>query len=902
VAGVPLIEAKFHVPRGRRGVVARPRLEARLDPRRLPALTLVSAPAGFGKTTLVAEWLDTAGRQAAVAWVSLDRGDNDPRLLWSSVVAALRASAAEVGDGTEALFQDGASSMDAVLATLLNELGRAGTELIVVLDDYHLIESHEVHESVRFVLDHLPPHVHLVLASRADPPWPLAGLRARGELLELRGADLRFTVEEAGAYLNGAMGLTLGDAEVAALEVRTEGWVAALQLAALLLQGREDAAGFIAGFAGDDRFVVDYLVDEVLDHQTAEVRRFLLDTSILGRMTGPLCDAITGLTGGKSTLDALERANLFVIPLDDRRTWYRYHHLFADVLAARLADEGPDLVDELHRRAADWFEDNGERPEAIGHALAARDFRRAAELIELAVPAMRRARQEATLRNWFDALPREMFATRPVLCVGLVGARMASGDLDGVEALLEDVERWPDTTDAANGEMVVADEAEFARLPAQTAMYRAALALLSGDVEATIAHASRTLELSPEHDHLGRGAAAALLGLAHWRLGDLSIAEQRYADSVASFEQAEHFADVLGCRRALADIQSARGRAGAAMRTLESGLELARRHGPLRGTADMHVGLSELLLERNDLAAARAHVQASAELDDQLSLPQNAYRWRVALAHLLRIDGDFVGALDLLDEAAERYDTDFSPSIRPVPAVAARFQLARGDLQGAERWAMDRGLDVDDDLNYVGEYEHLTLARLLLAQHRDDPAGPALHDTLALLERLLTAAERGRRTGSAVEILAIQALAHHAAGDVPQALAVLEGALVGAAPEGYVRLFLDEGAPMTTLLRTAVQRGTAAEHARRLLAAGQNTRTSDATATVAPTTRGRGDELSSRELEVLRLLRSDLSGPEIARELTVSLNTMRTHTKNIYMKLGVSSRRAAVRRAAELGL
>ena len=899
VIGTPLLETKFHAPRSRRGVVTRPRLLDRLNVQRLPALTLVSAPAGFGKTTLLSEWLATAGHDARVAWVSLDARDNDPRLFWSYVVAATRVVAPDVGEGAAASFADGAPSIDGVLAMLLNDLARVEFELVVVLDDYHLVESSEVHESVSFVLEHLPAHVHLVLATRADPPWPLGRLRARGELLEVRAADLRFTADEAAAYLNGVMDLALTEAEVEALDVRTEGWVAALQLAALSLHGRDDVAAFIADFAGDDRFIVDYLADEVLDRQTEEIRRFLLHTSILSRLTGPLCDAVAGVATGKAILEALERANLFVVPLDDRREWYRYHHLFADVLSVRLLDEEPDLVEELHRRASDWYELRGEQAEAIRHAMAAEDFSRAAELVELAVPAMRQARQEATLRGWFDALPPDVFTNRPVLAIGMVGARMASGQFDDVDPWLDHVERLTSTSDASV-EMIVVDEAEFARLPTRTAMFRAGLALLSGDIPGTIAHAGRALDCVPDDDLLGRGAAAALLGLAHWTLGDLNAAEERYAESVSCFEKAEHFADVLGCRRALADIQSARGQLGAAISTLEAGLELARSHGPLRGTADMHAGLSELFYERNDLEMAHLHARASAELGDHLALPQNAYRWRVARARLLQIDGDVVGALQLLDEAEQVYDTDYSPSIRPIPAVIARLNVARGELAAARRWAASRGVAVDDAPSYLAEYEHLTLARLLLAEHGHDADGRAQHDAVGVLERLLTRAEDGQRTGSMVEILALQALAHDAAGDTASALTALEAALTRAAPEGYMRVFLDEGDPMTALLEAAVQQGIAVEQSRRLLAAGRDIHTGSPS--VEPAAAGLVQDLSSRELEVLRFLRSQLSGPEIARELVVSLNTLRTHTKNVYMKLGVNNRRQAVQRAAELGL
>jgi LuxR family maltose regulon positive regulatory protein len=387
-----LLETKFHARRRRGGVVARPRLDRRLDPARMPALTLVSAPAGFGKTTLLAEWLaGSAGGTARMAWVSLDGRDDDPWVFWTYVIAAARTAVPELGDGGTSLLEGSTSSTDAVVTALLNDLSALAGEVVVVLDDYHLVASTEIHEAVRFLVEHLPPNVHLVLAARADPPWPLAGLRARGELLELRAADLRFEAQEVVTYLNEAMGLTLTAEDVDVLEARTEGWIAALQLAALSMQGHDDVAGFIAGFAGDDRFILDYLVDEVLDRQPDDLRSFLLQTTILGRLSVSLCNAVIGRNDGKAILGALERSNLFLVPLDHRRVWYRYHHLFGDVLHARLLDEHPELVLELHRRASDWYEGHDDRPEAIRHAFAGKDFLRTADLVG-ASPCRRCAR------------------------------------------------------------------------------------------------------------------------------------------------------------------------------------------------------------------------------------------------------------------------------------------------------------------------------------------------------------------------------------------------------------------------------------------------------------------------------------------------------------------------------
>ncbi|MGH2782782.1 MAG: LuxR C-terminal-related transcriptional regulator, partial [Thermoleophilaceae bacterium] len=662
-------------------------------------------------------------------------------------------------------------------------------------------------------------------------------------------------------------------------------------------------AAFIAEFAGDDRFVVDYLVDEVLDRQTDDVRTFLLETSILNRLSAPLCAAVTGRSDARTTLEALERSNLFLVALDDRRQWYRYHHLFGDVLRARLADEEPERVPTLHRRASDWFDADGDRAEAIRHAMAAKDFTKAAELVELAVPHLRQARQEATQRAWLDALPRDVFANRPVLSIALVGAHMVTGDTAGVEELLDDIERWidPDRPTTAFGprrpaddmvvhdqsDIVVHDHGEFRRLPVQAAMYRAALALLRGDLAGTVAHGERAARLSDPEDHFGQGAAAALIGLAHWADGDLEAAERQYAAAIASFERAAYLPDILGCSLGLADVQVAQGRLGAATRTFTAGLDLGTANGPLRGTADMHLGLGEVHFERNELEAAAGQLHASLELGDSLALPQHAYRWRVLGARLLAARGDHAGALALLGEAERLYNTDYSPKARPVTATTARIRLGAGDLAGAEQWVADSGLTVDDEPAYLRDYEQLTFARLLLATGRPT-------DVIGLLQRILAAAEAGHRDGSAIEALALLALAHHAMGDTPQALADLGEALTRAEVEGFARVLLDAGPPMNALLKAAVRHGCTADQASALLAA-------DGPAPV-PAQQGLVDELSSRELDVLRLLRSDLSGPEIAAELVVSLNTVRTHTKNIFMKLGVNSRRAAVRRADELGL
>ena len=480
---------------------------------------------------------------------------------------------------------------------------------------------------------------------------------------------------------------------------------------------------------------MDYLVEEVLQRQPERVRSFLLQTSILDRLNGPLCDAVTGQTGGKARLEALQRGNFFVIPLDDKRHWYRYHHLFADVLRVHLMAEQPDQVPALHRRASEWYEQNGSAADAIRHALAAEDFERAADLVELASPAMRRNRQEATLLGWLKALPDELFHARPVLSVDYAHVLLASGELEGVEARLRDAERWLDTTadmgerpDArtSSAEMVVVDKEEFRRLPGMIAIARAGLALALGDVPGTVTYARRALDLAPEDDHMTRGGAAGFLGLAYWTSGDLEAAHRTYADGMASLQKAGNISDAINGAITLAAIRIAQGRLHEAMRTYEQALQLATAAEAtpalLRGTADMYVGMSELHRERNDLHAATQHLLRSKEMGEHTGFPQNRYRWRVAMARIREAQGDLDGALDLLDEAERLYMSDFSPNVHPIAARKTRVWVAQGRLGEALGWAREQRLSAEDELSYLREFEHITLARVLLAQYRSERA------------------------------------------------------------------------------------------------------------------------------------------------------------------------------------
>jgi LuxR family maltose regulon positive regulatory protein len=917
----PLVETKLFIPRLRRNAVPRPRLSDRLCRGAEAKLTLISAPAGFGKTTLLAEWLaGAAAHKRSVAWLSLEENDSQPASFWTYVTTALQTAVPGIGADALPLLQSPQPQVATFLATMLNELSGVSSEVDLVLDDYHLADGPDIAAGMTFLLEHLPPNAHLIISTRADPQLPLARLRARGELAEVRSADLRFTPDEVADYLNRVTALNLTAHDIATLESRTEGWIAALQLAALSIHGREDVGGFIASFAGDDRYIVDYLVEEVLSRQPDPVRNFLVSTSILDRLSGPLCDAVTEQQGGKAMLESLDRANLFVVPLDERRHWYRYHHLFADVLHTHLVDERADEVPGLHRRASQWYEQHGETSPAVRHALAAGDAERAAALIELAIPGLRRTRQDAILRAWVDVIPEEVVRVRPVLGVAFIGALMSSGEFDDVERRLRDAERWLDTTGGAGHEkpptsssrMVVVDHDQLRRLPGAMQMYRAALALARGDVAGTVEHAQLAMDRAAEDDHLTRAGASALSGLASWGSGDLDAAHRAYSAAVEGMQRAGHIADILGCSITLADIRITQGRLSEALATYERALLLASRETGtvLRGTADMYVGLSQIACERNDLDAATTHLQRSHELGEHTGLPQNPYRWRVAMARVREARGNVAGALALLEDAQRVYTGDFSPNVRPIPALRAGLLATHGYVDDALTWAREQGLSADDDLSYLREFEHITLAKVLLSQYTATGVESSIADAVRLLERLLAAAEAGDRTGSVIEVLVLQALTHDASGDTGDAVAVLERALTLAEPEGYVRVFVGEGPPMASLLRVVAQQRVGWDYIHRLVDACSHDEhrtlldrdTAPAGRAQRRARQGLVEPLSERELDVLRLLRTELDGPAIARELIVSLNTLRTHTKSIYAKLGVSSRRAAVRRAEELGL
>ncbi len=901
-----LLATKLHVPGPRPGFVRRPRLAGALR----GGLVLVCAPAGFGKTALLADWLRSGDRP--VAWLSLDTGDNDPARFWRHVVAALDRAQPGIGEQVAPLLGPSPSSLEGLVTVLINELAaHAGEkETVLVLDDYHLVEAREVHASLAFLVEHLPPGLQLVLASRSDPPLPLARLRARGQLTELRSDDLRFTAEEAAALLRESAGGALPGAAVAALVARTEGWAAGLQLAALSLRGRSDVAGFVAAFSGSHRYILDYLTGEVLDGQPEQVREFLLETSVLDRLSGELCDAVTGRDDGQTMLEHVEQAGLFLMPLDEVRGWWRYHRLFADLLRARVQQQQPDRVTALHRAAAAWYQERGLADDAVGHALAAGDTAWAARLIEQYFDATLYLRSEgATAQRWLAALPAELVQTRPRLLLAQVLLAATLGRAEAMEPPLDAAERaLADAAPAVNEPFepsVGMAASMLGNIPALIALHRGFLAQLRGDAEGTAALASQALAELGGDERLLSSTAQGLLAAAEWLRGRLAIAEQAFVSSIADWQSGQPIS--WGVYQ-LGQVQRAQGRLDAAAETYQKTLDIAAKTGPPPSppAGPAYVGLAEVAYQRNELDSALRQVSEGIALCRQFLYPAPLGSGLVTLAWIRQAHGDPGGALKAMDEAGR---TALGPGVtgllNPVPAQRARLLLAQGDVAGAARWAEERGLDPDGQPAYPRESEYLALARVLLAQDRSGEA-------LKLLERLLTAASRQDRTGSVIEIGALRALALAACGDQDAAVEALARALVLGFPQGYVRVFADEGAPMGALLARlaaaqkadrAAARGVPAGALAKVLRAldGKNDPqgAGRGAAVVVP---GLVEQLTPRELEVLVLLAAGMPNPRIADQLVVTLDTVKKHVSHLLGKLGATNRTEAVARARQLGL
>lgn len=909
--GNALLETKLFKPEWHTRMVSRPRLVGRLQESLERKVTLVSAPAGFGKTTLLAEWIthvDHSGQD--IAWFSIDLGDNDPTLFWSYFVIALQSLNSQIGQGTlPLLYAPQAPPITSTLATLINEISAMEKDFALVLDDYHLIESEEIHSALAFLIDRLPPRMHLVIASRVDLPFQTARLRMRGELAELRIDELQFTNGEAHTFFKQSMGLELTDHEVMSLENQTEGWVAGLQLAALSLQGRQDVRSFVEAFGGDDRYVADFLVEEVLEQQPGNIRRFLLHTSILSRLSGSLCDRILDQKGCQEILLTLEKANLFVVPLDDKRHWYRYHHLFGDTLHEILVREQAEHVAVLHERASAWYEENGLYNEAVRHAMAAGNSERVAGLVELVADTMFSTGQITTLYEWVDGIPEELVVRRPVVSFWLAWANLDRGNFDLAnryceltQKILEENEVSRVDPDRPGGQMVVTDHQQFPLIPGRLANVQAICAQVSGDIAGMVHHAKRALELLPKEDYLWRGGTTVILGFNSWANGDLEIAHQVIAEGFAVVEKTGEVHYQISGSYLMADIRVSQGRLNEAMALHKRMERLAlKQPGPvIKGTADIYVCMSEIELEQGNKDLALQHFEKGKELGEPATNFEFRSRWRSVAARFKEVEGDYNAALDLLDEAEQLYVLGPIPNWRPLAARKARIWIAQERLSEVFAWVKMQGLSVDDELSYLREYEHITLARALIAQYRVNQDADALNQASRFLKSLERASEEGGRVGSLIEILILQAITDQLSSNAPAALMRLKRAVSLAEPESYVQVFIDEGHALHDLFKMLIEENTGGDFARRLYAA--LLKSSD---TIEKVHRGGGiliEPLSNREIEVLRLIVAGMRNQEIADQLYISLATVKRHISNVYGKLEVTHRTEAVAKANALNL
>jgi LuxR family maltose regulon positive regulatory protein len=943
----PILQTKLHIPpirpapssELRARLVSRPRLVERLNAGLHRKLTLISAPAGFGKTTLLAGWANdlrmanddsrraapqdsrVANRKSEIAnrivWLSLDEDDNDLARFLVYVVATLSKIEANIGKGVLNQLRASPPPAEEILTFLINVIATMPGQIILVLDDYHLIEDQAVHDALAFLLARLPRQLHLVISTREDPYLSLARLRARGQLIELRATDLRFTSAEAAEFLNQVMGLALSAQDITALEARTEGWIAGLQLAALALQGTISTRGhknvseFIQSFTGSHRFVLDYLVEEVLERQPESIQTFLLQTAILDRLTAPLCNAVTGQDHGQATLERLDRANLFIIPLDDGRQWYRFHRLFADLLRQRLRQTHPEEIPGLYRRASEWYEQNDFSDEAIEHALRAGDLARAASLMETHADAAWRCGEHAKLRHWLDALSLEAIRAKPRLCVYHTWYLFAGGRQDEAEEALQACEEAmgasPDLTTATPvARRHLLSDLDRQTMRGRAAVIRAFIATYIGDTPAIIHHARRALDCLPEQDLTWRRDAALALGDAHGFRGDLASA---YAARLEAAEASQAAGDTIFSLLAHLKVAITLREQGRLQRTIElcqEQLEFASRSGLMRTSVPggFLAIWGEVLAELGDLEGALDLVTRgieSAERGEESLVTGWGYLCLTRVLYSRRDMAEVIAIARKVDRSAR--DSQIPPWIAAeVAAWKARSRLAQGKLAVVSRWARQRGLTAAGRPKQVDEFDFFSLnafavlARTLLARERWDEA-------IWLLSRLLEAAEAGERISKAIEILGLQAVAAQAKGDTSLALAMIENALALAEPEGFVQTFVDEGPPMARLLLEALGRGMAPEYVRRLLAAFPVTEPEPRGPLIAQTqVPGLVEPLSERELEVLQLVAAGLTNPEIASRLFLSVNTVKRHSYNIYGKLGVHSRTQAVARARSLGI
>ncbi len=942
----PILHTKLYIPPAMPGeLIARPRLTQRLDEVLARKLTLISAPAGYGKTTLVSQWLTdlrspildlrsgadpiagyqvAPGRQALqnfqVAWVSLDEGDNDPVRFWTYVIAALETVRNGLGAGALSLLRSPQPSpLEVVLTFLLNDLATLSQALVLVLDDYHLIENTEIHTSLILFLDRLPPSVRLIITSRVDPPLPLARWRVKRQLAELRAEDLGFTVDEATMFFNHLMGLDLSVDNISALEAKTEGWIAGLQLAALSLQGRVDVQNFIAAFTGNHRYILDYVTEEVLHRQPDPVRTFLLQTAILGRLSGPLCDAITGRKDSQAMLEKLVRANLFTIPLDEQGQWYRYHHLFSDLLrhylqqtilslSPSLPEGSQEMIFELHRRAAAWYEEAGWAEEAIQHATQARDFERAGRLIIQQVNTIVTRGGAGLILRWFKDLPDMWMQSHPELGLLQAWLLFLTGHIEEVQRKLADFETILSPSPISSPG-IDQERGENDQIPGLMAGLQAQIRLLKGDLPGAIQLSQQALAFLGEEDKAGpRSIVIHDLAIAYWISGEPEKANRLLADFGAAAPYDDDPATIVALRN-MAELKRMQGQRRQAFSLYQQLLQLMAEKenlglSPIAWFA--HTEMGHLLYEWNDLVAAEAHLRHGISLGSQgVSFHQLVLNY-IGLFRIYLAQENFDEAeeiIHLAEQVASKTDSGPLPEI--ITVMQVDLWLARNNHEAIAQWRQAANLAVDDELDNRNLFTYSAFARVLLAQGW-------VQEAKVLLARLLALWESAQHQDRVIEVLALQALTFQAQNNFEQAFTVMERALNLAEPEGYIRIFIDKGAPMARLLKRMAEReasGRIKTYLHTLLVAFVRDEGLGATLQPRPHKKEQSPDpqplveaLTKREAEVLQLLNTALSGQEIADHLVISKSTLKVHLKRVYDKLGVKSRPQAVVKAKELGL
>lgn len=881
-----ILSTKLYMPAVRRTLVARPRLVEKIDRVFAHKLLLISAPLGFGKTTALSAWIDAGaeGARRKVAWVSLDEADNDPVRFWTVCIAALQTLEPVVGAGALAVLKSPRPvPIESVLTLLVNEMDAVPEEFALVLEDLHVIQNPSIHTGLAFLLDHSPPRLHLIITSRADPPLPLAQLRARNELIELRAAELRFTLDEAMAFLNQVIGLGLSRDDIAALETRTEGWIAGLQLAALSMREREDRSAFITAFTGSHRYVVDYLTEQVIQLQTQEVQSFLMQTSLLDRMNASLCDAITGRKDSRIILEHLNQHNLFLIALDDNQEWFRYHHLFADVLRHRLQESQPEAIPVLHRHASEWFERAGLIPEAAHQALLAGDWEPAARLIEQITEVLWQRGEITTLSRWMQELPEPVRRHQPGLCLAYARALVDTAQFAAAETFVADAEQ-------ALASHLSGEASRQRILEGQAHALRAYLALARSEFAQAIALAHRAQEEIPSDDAGWQSFVASNLAGAYRFSSNWEAASQSYLEASALSQAAGDRVNALIALSLRGEVLQAQGQLRLAAEQYDETLQLAWNwgiaHAPLTGYA--LVGLGRIWCEWNELDVALRHVQKALERGREAGMLDVLLRGYLALDRIREAEGNLEGALVILDDLTPIVSRMGVTGVRDwVDARRAQIWLAQGKLEQAVDWA-DRYPGSADDTVYPAI--PVALAHIWLARGNPDEA-------IRCLEHALQSAQQVGQRGNAVQLLAVKALAHRARGDPTEALADLAQALALGEPEGYCRVFVDEGAPMVRLLQRAAAREPSSKYIRQLLVAlGEPAHDQE----VAPVPLF--EPLTEREIQVLRLIVDGATNQEIAKELVLTINTVKKHTSHIFAKLGVKNRAQAIGRARELNL